>query len=250
MKRIWLPVLAAAMVLLPAVEQAQAVDLGGAPVIRKPLQYRKGRFSVSPVIGTTVGDPYWTSMLLGASADYHILDWLAIGIDFRYALGFTTPLLDQIESELAAAREVGEDSGEADVITVSRIDWLVTANLQLIPIYGKFSMFDALEVAYDLHFIAGVGYAGTVAFPESSPPRQIGKTDGSVVPMFGVGFRLFFTSWFAVNLEVRDYLVQMVRAVPEYPNSASIPGKSFEHNLAVSLGFSFFFPTEVRNAAD
>ena len=250
MKRIWLPVLAAALLLLPAFRQAQAVDLSGAPVIRKPLDWRQGRFSLSPVLGVTVNDPYWTSMLVGASADYHILDWLAIGIDFRYAVGFTSGLLNQIEGDLADARGTGESSDEADVITVSRIDWLVTANVQMIPIRGKFILFDSFEVAYDMHFLAGVGYAGTVAFPKSSPPRQISETDGSVVPMFGAGFRFFFTRWFAVNLEFRDYLVSMVRAVPEYPKSASIPGKSFEHNLSVSLGFSFFLPTEIKHADD
>lgn len=250
MKRLWLTLLAAiglALVLAPATVSARKVDLGDAPIIQKPLEWRKGRFGVSPVIGVTVGDPYWTNLMVGASGEYHILDWLAVGVDFRYAVGFTSGLLDQIERELADVRDQGESEGDADLVTTSRINWLVTANVQLIPLYGKFLLFDAWELAYDMHVIAGVGYAGTITFPEDSTTRQISsRTDGSVAPVFGAGFRLFVNSWFGLNLEFRDYLVQMVRVVPEYPAGAATPGRTFENNFEISLGFTFLFPTEIE----
>ncbi len=251
MKRIWVPVLALALLLPSLSYAASGDDLGDAPVIRKPLEWRKGRFGLTPVIGMTVNDPYWTSLLVGASADYHILEWLAVGVDFRYAVGFTTGLLDNIESDLARARGVGEEGGSVDLVTTSRIDWLVTANVQFIPVYGKFVAFDALEMAYDLHILLGVGYAGTVAFPEESTVRQIpDRRDGSVVPMVGVGLRFFVNRWLGINFEFRDYIVNMVRAVPEYPRGKESPGKAFEHNFALSLGFTFLLPTEIGNVAD
>lgn len=249
MKRIWVPILALAL-LLPGVVYAGGVDLSDAPVIRKPLEWRKGRFGLTPVIGMTVNDPYWTSMLVGASADYHILDWLAVGVDFRFAVGFTSGLLDEIESDLAGARGVSESAGEVDFVTTSRVHYLATANVQFIPLYGKFVMFDAVEMAYDLHLLLGVGYARTIAFPEDSGARQIDESDGSVAPVAGVGLRLFINRWFGINFEFRDYLVNMVRVVPEYSTSEGTPGKSFEHNFALSLGFTFLLPTEIGNAAD
>ena len=250
MKRLWVPLLAM-MFLFPAVASARKVDLGDAPVIRRPLEWRKGRFGVSPVIGVTVGDPYWTSMMVGASGEYHILDWLAVGLDFRYAVGFTSGLLDQIESELADARGQSQSGGEADLITTSRINWLVTANAQFVPIYGKFLLFDAWEVAYDFHLLVGVGWAGTISFPNDKAQRQLpDATDGSIAPVAGAGFRFFVNSWFGLNLEFRDYIVQMVRVVPEYPSGQDSPGRSFENNFELSLGFMFLFPTEVDHAED
>lgn len=251
MKRCWVPVLAV-LLLCPMMAGAATMDdLSDAPVIRRPLEWRKGRFGLSPVIGITVTDPYWRTMTVGASADYHILEWLAVGVDFRYGVGFTTDLLDTIESGLADARGSGEEEGVADVVTVSRIDWIVDANVQLLPLYGKFVAFDALEVAYDLHVILGFGYAGTVTYPEDRPPRQVASsTDGSIAPLFGVGARLFLNRWLAINIEFRDYLISMLRAVPEYPKGASVPGKSFEHNLELSLGVTFFLPTEIDSAKD
>jgi outer membrane beta-barrel protein len=246
MKRLWLTLLAMiglALVFAPATVSARKVDLGDAPVIRKPLEWRKGRFGVSPVIGVTIGDPYWTSLTVGASGDYHILDWLAVGVDFRYFVGFKSGLLDQIESELDAARP----EGAASDVTTSHLNWLVTANVQLIPLYGKFLLFDTWEVAYDFHVLAGVGYAGTIALPDDET-RQIPATDGSVAPVFGGGFRFFVNSWLGFNLEFRDYLVQMVRVVPEYPPGVSAPGRTFENNFEISLGVTFLFPTEVRQA--
>lgn len=253
MKRLWLTLLAViglALVFAPATVSARKVDLGGAPIIRKPLEWRKGRFGVSPVIGVTVGDPYWTSLMVGASGEYHILDWLTVGVDFRYAVGFTSNLLDRIESELGAERGQGDQEGDVDIVTTSRINWLVTANVQFVPIYGKFLLFDTAELAYDLHLLAGVGYAATIAFPEASTIRQIDSTDGSVAPVFGAGVRVFINSWLGFNLEFRDYLVQMVRVVPEYPSGRSAPGRSFENNFEVSLGIMFLFPTELHQAEE
>ncbi len=245
MKRFWLALLVVTL-LLPASAVAQTVDLSDAPVIRRPLEWRKGRFGLSPVIGVTLNDPYWTQMLVGASADYHILDWLAVGVDFRYAIGFSSALLDQIESELAQARGRGELSGEVDVVTTSRVNFLTTANVQMIPIYGKFILFESFEVAYDLHFLAGVGYARTLAYPRDDATRQIANRGGnSVVPVVGAGLRLFLNRWLALNFEFRDYFVNMVRVVPEYPTRRSTPGKSFEHNLVLSVGVSFMLPAEI-----
>ena len=250
MKRIWVTVLALAL-LLPSVVLAAGVDLGDAPVIRKPLEWRKGRFGLSPVVGMTVNDPYWTSLLVGASADYHILDWLAVGVDFRYAVGFTSGLLDEIEADLASARGVPDESGSVDLVTTSRVEYLATANVQFIPLYGKFVVFDAYEMAYDLHILLGVGYAGTITFPEDGNVRQTSdQRDGSVAPMAGIGLRFFINRWFGINFEFRDYMVNMLRAVPEYPLSKEAPGKSFEHNFSLSLGFTFLLPTEIDNAAD
>ena len=261
MKRIWAFILVAVL-LCPALAAAAEVDLSGAPVIRRPLEWRKGRFALSPVIGVTVADPYWTTMLIGASVDYHILDWLAVGADFRYGVGFTTGLLDRIEGEITAAKAADlkavdpaaptptETEGEADVLTVERLDWLVTANVQLIPVYGKFTLFDTLEMAYDLHFFAGVGYAATKRFPEDSKVRQGAASGGGVAPMFGLGVRIFVIRWFAVNIEFRDYMVEMVRAVPRYSGGGKVPGAEFEHNLSLSMGFTFLFPTEIDNAEE
>lgn len=253
MKRLWLTLLAViglALVLAPATVSARKVDLGGAPIIQKPVEWRKGRFGVSPVIGVTVGDPYWTSLMVGASGEYHILDWLTVGVDFRYAVGFTSDLLDQIERELAAERGQTDEEDKANIVTTSRIDWLVTANVQFVPIYGKFLLFDAAELAYDLHLLAGVGYAATTAFPTDSTIRQIDSTGGSVAPVFGAGVRVFINSWLGFNLEFRDYLVQMVRVAPEYPTGRGTPGESFENNFEVSLGILFLFPTEVHRAEE
>lgn len=245
MKRVWVSILAVTL-LLPALAQAKA-DLSGAPVIRRQILWHEGRFGVSPVIGTTLADDYVQSLLVGLSADYHILEWLAVGLDFRYAIGFKTDMLKQIESELEAARPPGQSS-EA---TISHIEWLVAANIQAIPLYGKFVLFDVAEVAYDFHILAGAGYAGTRILPDDATSRQLSdSTGGSEVIVFGGGFRFFMNDWLGLNLEFRDYMARMVRHVPEYPRGQEIPGKSYEHNLAISLGFTFLFPTETEHRTE
>ena len=214
-----------------------------------------GRVELMPRFGMTLYNTYETHFFPGLSVNYFVLDWLAIGVDLQYGLTADTALQTNINKQLKAKRDTicpatldatSRSSclsalGIAPSIGTSSIEMLAMANLAMSPVTGKFMLYGNL-VRYDVHVVAGAG----VALIRSEGGKDVLEDDFSIAAMAGIGSRFFVNDWFALNLEVRDVLVQYHEATNQ---GGDLMSKTFHNHFEISLGFSFFLPMEPTTQA-
>ncbi len=250
---------------LSVAAEARQVDLSEAPIIRQRNNWHKGRFEVSPAIGVTLDNLYVRSMLLGLSAEYFPTTWLGVGVDFRYGLPFNTGLADDVEGYVNRWNDRERNQvlqGEKDPqdqhlqeASFTHIGIIAGAHLTLIPISGKFMLFDAAQLAFDFHFLAGGGYVRVAGTGDL-------KDADTFYPMLGAGFRLFILDFFGISVQVRDYIVKMAETSPlGYYNVAMDEDlgrltstfvragarKEWRNNWEITFGICFQFPTELTH---
>ena len=109
--------------------------------------------------------------------------------------------------------------------------WSAGAELGVVPIFGKFSLFNNRLGFYDIGLTAGGVYANSqsIALPIAS-----GGPGGTV----SVFTHLFLNEWVSVNFEIRDTIY-----------TASLQGadsRALSHAVTVSGGLGFFFPKRFK----
>jgi outer membrane beta-barrel protein len=214
----------------PAPTFAARTDLTNAPPIRSAMPLRADRHQVGTHFGFTVNDAYRQSLMAGLSYRYFFNNWLGVGIDFLGSyLSLESDLSDQIETQLS-------DVGRTRKPATSSLAMLGGLGVTLVPFTGKFMLVGQIPVTYDVHFIAGGGFASTKGHD--------GIDDTFTwAPMVGLGVRMFASNWIAVELGVRDYVFKMPLVAPA---DKTVPAVSFEQNFMVTIGVSFFFPPELE----
>ncbi len=227
-----LAVLSATTALVPL---AHADDvLENAPVMRRALQYRAGRQELGLIFNATLGDPYTRNLLPGIRYDYHILEWLAVGADLMYGIPVVTGTSDQVATKVRV-------SNPAFIMEPSSISYMANAHVQASPLVGKFVAFGSLPIQFDLHATLSFGIAGLTGGPTISA-AQSGTT---IAPGIGGGFRLFFSRFLALNIDLADVYMKRTLAVTRF-GQAQDP--VFASNLLFSGGISFFLPPNLRRA--
>ena len=224
-----LPAVLTSALLISLAANAERADFRDAPPIRKPLNWRAERHHVTPTFGFSVNDEYTRALSAGLSYRYYFNNWVGVGVDFMATyVSLDTGLTEQIEAKLTKPGQTGRPS-------LATPGFLVTAGATFVPIYGKMMWFGSLPVAYDLHLLLGVGLA-TVAGE--------GRIEDTVTwsPMVGVGARLFFSDWIAVEMSFRDYVIEYAKAAPA---AVTEPEKDFEQHFMFTFGVSFFFPPDL-----
>lgn len=198
--------------------------------IRKRLLLRGGRFEIAPVVGFTLNDAFQRNIMFGANLGYHISDSFALGATIFGATALDTGLAEEVLTKRG-------DRAEG----FSSIQLMASGEIVYTPLIGKFALFGRTVVNYDLHLIAGGGFAsltGDVADLQSGTPMAVA----------GLGFRAFTAEWMALNIEVRDYIFSS--ALNSIANAEADGGNNAEteisNNFAVTVGFGFFFPREPK----
>ncbi|MGM0578276.1 MAG: outer membrane beta-barrel domain-containing protein [Myxococcota bacterium] len=215
----------ALLAFVPAARAQSPIE--GLPAVRNKVLLHDGRHVLAPTFGFTVNDAYARNFLMGASWRYYIQNWLGFGVDVMGGFGADTGLADDIESELSTP-------DEPFTLSTTSLQLLANAAVEVVPLDGKFMLFGKYLTRMDLHLQAGFGMAMV---------SGDGRIDDevSLMPMFGLGTRLYPEPWIAVGVHVRDYIVNRALASRR---DGSIPGRSFGHNWMVGFSVNFFLPDE------
>ena len=221
--------LGAFLVLAPAVASAQRANLRDAPPIRQRLEWRDGRHQIEPVFGFSMNDLYTRTLTVGLTYRYYFTNWLGLGFDFSAAyLTLNSSLTEQIESENSAP-------GKTATPSTSSPGLFGDVGLTFIPLYGKMMWFGKLPVAYDMQIDVGVGFLRTTTTGLLEPEMLF-------APMWGLGFRLFFTDWISVDLGFKDYIADMVTVAPAGDKSGT---SEWTQNFMFTFGVSFFLAPDL-----
>lgn len=248
-KRCMVTVLGAALVagalaLVPTGAQAQQIQITGplanADACRHCRIYRQGRISISPLVGFSLRDEFDRTIFFGASAEYHITDWLGIGGFFAFGgVHLNTGLTDQVNGKgvsternrlslpcgsnnagsaaCAAARSGFDDQ-------IGQITFVAAPQILFIPLRGKLALFQKVFIDTDFYFhlgfaIIGLDERADVPGDPAGGPSTV--CAGAPVPAgcvatqqarasritfnatFGAGMRLYINDVVAITLEWR-----------------------------------------------
>ncbi len=207
-----------ALLLMPLPAQGQAgedtavekaVDASAIRVVQQRPVIKSGRFELQVLGELSIADVMFRHYSAGGNAYFHLSEEWAIGASYRHHFAEESTLLKDVTDKFEVFPER------------SIMRWSAVAEAAWTPIYGKLAFFDDDIVHFDMHLVVGGGVTQT---SRSSTPRVTG--------LVGFGGRLLVSSWFSVNMEIRDQIY-----VETYNE-----GGQLVNNVGLSFGFSVFFP--------
>jgi outer membrane beta-barrel protein len=268
-------VLLALPTLLPesAARAERRNPLEGQPAVRRRLLLRKLRFEVTPQFVTSINQDYKHAFGPGINLQFHLTDWLAIGVQGVYTLNSDTALEDKVRAALPdeAVMPYNKYSGPQPTrqmhdSRVLGIGAIFSAFAQVTPFYGKIAFFSALFVNYDLYVNGGIGFVNytsscchipdTTGKPNSSvgqsdPNTQDVKFDGlKIGGQFGIGAHIYFNEWFGLQFELRDYIVGANPGGLDTNGDRVLNSKDEgpQNNLFFGVGLTFMLPPTARQS--
>jgi outer membrane beta-barrel protein len=268
--RAWLPGFGAALTVLFVLGGvAEAAEyrnpLEGQPAIRRRLELRKNRFEITPGFMFSFNQDFRQFLGGSLALQYHITDWLGIAVQGAYGISYDTGLTQRVSDALPGTPSGLQPSKNQFRDHLADIRYLFSGYITITPFSGRLSFFGAGSVRYDFYALAGFG--GLVLTnrwnpddPENdrdctSPNRNTNRcnpTNDGFKPglMVGGGAHLFFTQWFGLNFEIRDYIASTnpggfdVNGDPE--RLITKEDQTLTNNLFVTVGLSFVFPPRAR----
>ncbi len=195
----------------------------------KPV-LQKQRFDISPHIGFSFNDPLFQSVRVGVNANYHISERLYVGALFDW-YNFGNALGGITESYQAT---LDSTSSTPDAPALNFAGGL---EVGLVPIFGKFSLFNSGIVYYDAAITLGAMYVDRrgIQLPSIAEGPPLGGTASLVM-------HIFLNEWLSLNFEVRDTLFM---ATLQDATEASL-----SHIATATFGVGFYLPTQVSRSTD
>jgi outer membrane beta-barrel protein len=116
--------------------------------------------------------------------------------------------------------------------------------------YGKFQGFSQFIFHYDGYVVGGVGALRTKPIAVIDPDNRKFDFDWRLAMTVGLGLRIDLNRWFAINLELRDYIyieqlenVQVAATQDKQRDPATWFGdKPLTNAVQAQLGISIFLP--------
>jgi outer membrane beta-barrel protein len=251
--------------------------LKGAPAVRHLRLYRQGRFEIAPTVGFTLLDEYRRTILVGATLNYNLTDWLAIGVwGADGVVSSTTDLTDKIDAiaprdQLTATNvnHSGFPYGQARGAALAsfadqtaKISYVVAPQATFIPFRGKLAIFNKIFVDTDLYLAGGVGFVGIQERGDCGGQGQVvcnqpssfalaGKS--KIAPTLGLGLDFYLGNFVSLGVEYRALPFSWNRAGFDSrgtgPNGNFPDGQvnsndeTFKFNMLVNIHLGFSFPT-------
>lgn len=244
-RTLWIAVMvclgSAGVVLAPAPghadDGASEAPLADEPSVRRKLLYRATRFEIRPSVGMTLGEPYLNNAVTGLNLSYYITNGLGLGVSGSWSpLQWKSSLAKNTESTLE-----DENPQRLEDLAYSYPQFTASFEFKFVPVFGKFTVMNETDFAYDLHLVAGVS-----AIKQSSEPATSGGAGGNELSglepagTVGLGFRMFTSDSIAVSLQVRDHLYSTASA------GGAVTDRTLQSNFRITAGVSFFAPTTVK----
>ncbi|HEY2730511.1 MAG TPA: outer membrane beta-barrel domain-containing protein [Polyangia bacterium] len=213
------PLVALFVTLTPLAAQAQRKSpLEDAPAIRKRVELRETRFELGVGIASTVTQDFYHTMLGGVKLAFHFNDWLSLAAFGSAAIanletGFQSRIVETLPADVdpGAPRDPPKAVAQA---SMQKIKALVGAQLEFAPFTGKYSLFGKIFAHYDFYIFGGAGLMQVAPTdPNGCPPAMMssycGQSGFKPGGNAGVGFHSFFNQWFALNVELRDFVARL-----------------------------------------
>ncbi len=222
-----------AVPMVAVAERRASLEEG--PIVRRKLLFRSSRFELAPRIGSTLNDAYKRNLMVGVDANYHLTNHFSLGVGFGYGvLASNTDLLDQVNGSV--------DPEISNGLRYATTQILFDAHVSYVPLFGKISILDSSVLDYDLSLDLGFGGALITAVADGDAQGSDLLSGFKPAPVIGLGFRVFVSDSIAINLAVKDYIY----SIADVQEEGVEPNTELRNNVAIGVGASFFFPTDVK----
>jgi len=233
-----------------------ALDLGAAAgktvnaevyAVQQIYALRYHRLEIKPYWGFTLNDQFVSHPGPGLDINFYITNVLAIGLNGNLYTGLNQDSDFNFEVRRSAR------------ISTPLNEYREGANFNFtyVPVYGKFAGFRKFIFHYDAYVVGGLGFIDTRPIPVIDPDNRTFQFQPKIDFDVGIGLRIFFNRWFAINLEVRDYIYdeKLENTCVAGTATASCPAtgsptdpstwygaSSITNNVQAQLGISVFLP--------
>ena len=172
--------------------------------------------------------------------NFWITNVLAIGVNGSYFEPFNSD--SQFNFETRRAARVG--------VPLTEYNWGAALNFTYSPFMGKFAGFGDFIFQYDAYVVGGVGALSTRPIPVIDPDNRDFQYETGVAFNAGFGLHVFFNRWFAVTMEIRDYIfndqlenTEIADNVQDQASEATwFGGKKLTNNVQAQIGVSVLIP--------
>ena len=208
--------------------------------VEQEFALKKGRFELNPYGAFTLNDQFVSHPALGLTANYWLTNVLAVGINGNLFAGLNVDSDFNFQNRRATRVAV----------PLTEYQWSAAVQFTYVPIYGKFSGFNAFIFNYDVYALGGVGALSTRPIAVIDPDNRKFDFSPKIDFNVGVGFRIAFNKWFAATLELRDHIyieqlenITVGRTQVEQTDPNSWLGeKPLTNHIQAQLGVSVFLP--------
>ncbi len=198
-------VLASLFSLAAAAQEAPSLGLPDPDVMRIHVLEKRpfteaGRWEVSFFGAAQVNPKFTVHAGFSGELAYHIRENLAAQLGVTW---FPIAQQSTLSEELLTKASEAPASAEAFLLQGDAV-----LGLELMPIYGKLTVFDGKILRLGMYFNAGLGLAKTRLQLRPSTDQTTGRTFGDTgfrpMASLGAGLRVFVSEQFTVRLELRD----------------------------------------------
>lgn len=200
------------------------------PPVTGHLFMMRHRFELTPMVGISLRDAFFTKYMVGAELTYHLSEDFGIGARFVYSKPVISGSALICNTNDGVRSCASPDESQVDGRTPGQINMLGGINLQWAPIYGKISLVSEAFLHFDLYALGGVEMVQYAGPGDGTSPSLKTTTVGG---RLGLGMRFFVNRWVTVRTELGDVL---------YSEDVLQEGKQLRNQLMFNLGVSFFFP--------
>jgi outer membrane beta-barrel protein len=201
---------------------------------------RRGRFEINPYWSFSLNDQFVGHLGPGLSVNYYLTNVLAIGLSGTYYQPFNSDSDFNFQNRRATRLAV----------PLNEYQMGATGNFTYVPMYGKFQGFSQFIFHYDGYVVGGVGALRTRPIAVIDPDNRKFDYDWRLAMTVGLGLRVDLNRWFAINLELRDYIyIEQLEAVTVAPTqdkqrdpSTWFGDKPLTNAVQAQLGISMFLP--------
>jgi outer membrane beta-barrel protein len=199
---------------------------------------RSGRFELNPYWAATLNDQFVGHPAPGLALNFYVSNVLAIGLNGNYYRPFNVD--NRFNFLVRRAARVS--------VPIVEYDWGAALNFTYVPVYGKFSGFGDFIFHYDGYLVGGVGAISTRPIPVIDPDNRNFKFEPKLAFNAGLGLRIFFSRWFALVGEVRDYVFNdkleslEISATDPENEDTWLDENRLTNNVQLQLGVSIFLP--------
>jgi len=193
------------------------------------LLHKASRQELSPTLGLSLGDPFYTKYLLGLRYAYHFGEQWSVGLGGFWATSTPSGAVTRCDSRGLGCRI----PTKGDLVRApGDFDFMIGADVSWAPLYGKISVL-AESV---LHFDTYVAVGGGVLQTQHMPPNTT-RLEANLAPhgSIAVGQRFYLNRTATLRLELRDLVY------PLELQGRTGPETSLQNQLLFTLGLSLFF---------
>jgi outer membrane beta-barrel protein len=204
-------------------------------VVPRKAFLKSGRLELAPFTGITLNDVLIRHYSFGGNLNYYLTDVFSIGLEGQYFIK------ERSDRESLVGLQYNR------VPALNRYKYAAAFNFGYVPGYGKFTLFDKFIWHWDIFVNAGVGAIWTEIIPRN--PSDTAFQNINIMPDFGVGTRLFLSSWLTLSFAFRDYVFNdkfepAMRADGESIDSVkSRAVGQFVNNIMFFTSVGFYLPT-------